>query len=89
LAEELEVCCSDPISIVLSSGEMSRAVGVTVMGACAGIAIGLVEEITKTSMVAHSERLTRRQGVYSISQSNYCRKFPSYENVGCNAGSLV
>jgi len=68
LAEELEVCCSIQFPIVLSSGEMSRAVGVTVMGACAGIAIGLVEEITKQAWFAHSERLTRRQGVYSISQ---------------------
>ncbi len=37
----------DPISVVLASGLLSRMVGMSVMGLCAGAAIGMVEQIRK------------------------------------------
>jgi hypothetical protein len=37
----------DPISILTTGGELSRCIGFTIMGACTGVAIGLVESALK------------------------------------------
>lgn len=42
----------DPIAKVLNSGVLSRAVGITILGTAAGIAIGLVEEIRKEAWLS-------------------------------------
>ena len=42
----------DPIAMTVNSGVASRAIGMTVLGAAAGLAIGLIEEIRKEAWLS-------------------------------------
>jgi len=42
----------DPIGMVVQTGTLSRAVGITILGAAAGLAVGLVEEMRKEAWLS-------------------------------------